>query len=448
MPDEISCRKVTLSFIPGMTRTARITLSTKGLELANGVSRHDFRFVSGSESFVCDRFQAVFVSPRIANMILNDPTLEEFILEHADSRSFPLIQQLICGSGIVIDDRNIEIVKDLIEDLDNLELSESILTFIEEQEEQNILNCIPRLKWKLLLGVGISRECDFIASHMSDFNIETIRELEINAIKDILSSNSLRIENEDWLFKFIVDLGPLYSRLFGCVRFEYLSTTSIDHFFENFGFDEMNDEILEQMRLRMRHPIVYQRNELSFDRFTEFYVNRSPESPWSGLIAHLTELCGGNVHEKQVVEITCSSTGRGHCWDVVNYRSDIHWDTNNVLNSWIQFDFKDRIVSVTHYALKSREEDSHHPLQWTLNGSMDGQTWTILDIQNTQELRGSSKTSIFRCNDGSSGSHFYRYIRLLQTGKNSSGYDFLVLSNAEFFGLMLKSTMSEFTCVI
>ena len=154
------------------------------------------------------------------------------------------------------------------------------------------------------------------------------------------------------------------------------------------------------MRLRMRHPIVYQRDELPFHRFTNFHVNRSPESPWSGLIAHLTELCGGNVHEKGIVEITSSSDGNEHCWDVVNYSSNHNWYTNNVLNSWIQFDFKDRSVSVTHYALKSREHDSYTPLQWILSGSMDGQRWTIIDIQNTEEIKGSSKTNILQCDDG------------------------------------------------
>jgi hypothetical protein len=194
----------------------------------------------------------------------------------------------------------------------------------------------------------------------------------------------------------------------------------------------------------MRHSIVYPRNDFPFHRFKNCTVTRSPESSWSGLIAHLTELCRGNVHEKSLVEITCSSNGHERCWDVVNYSSNHDWHTQNFSNSWIQFDFKDWLVSVTHYALKSREHDSHDPLQWTLNGSMDGKTWTILDSQNTQELRGSCKTNIFRCDNGGSGSYFYRYIRLMHTGKNSSGHDYLVLSNVEFFGSILNSTMNEF----
>jgi hypothetical protein len=87
----------------------------------------------------------------------------------------------------------------------------------------------------------------------------------------------------------------------------FVAQRLINHFFEHFCFDEIDEQIVEQMQLRMRHPIVYQQNELPFHRFKDVGVNRSPESPWNGLIAHLTKLCGGNVHEKHVVEITCSS---------------------------------------------------------------------------------------------------------------------------------------------
>jgi hypothetical protein len=62
-------------------------------------------------------------------------------------------------------------------------------------------------------------------------------------------------------------------------------------------------------------------------------VKRSPDSPWSGLISHLTELCGGNVHAKGLVAIGCSSTSYNQCWDVVNYDGEHFWYTPNSPNS-------------------------------------------------------------------------------------------------------------------
>jgi hypothetical protein len=125
----------------------------------------------------------------------------------------------------------------------------------------------------------------------------------------------------------------------------------------------------------------------------------------------------------------------------VNYDWNNYFYTQNSANGWIQFDFKDRSVSLSHYALKSDGDDSCHLLQWGLSGSNDGNDWTILDERNTQDLNGNYVTKMFRCNETSSVSQFYRDIRLTQTGKNSSGHDYLLLANIEFFGLIINSAM-------
>jgi hypothetical protein len=70
-------------------------------------------------------------------------------------------------------------------------------------------------------------------------------------------------------------------------------------------------------------------------------------------------------------------------------------------------------------------------VEWTISGSNDGNSWTIVDNQKTQALNGQYITKLFECGDKSSVSSFYRYLRLTQTGKNSSGYDYLHLSNIE-----------------
>jgi hypothetical protein len=169
-------------------------------------------------------------------------------------------------------------------------------------------------------------------------------------------------------------------------------------------------------------------------------VQRSADSGLSGLISHLTDLCGGNVHAKDFVTISCSSTSYNQCWDVVNYDGDHYWFTNSSPNSWIQFDFKDRFVSLSHYSLKSDGNSGSHLVQWTLQGSMDGNSWTDLDRRNTQELNGNYLTKLFQCDppESSSPPPFYRYVRLIQTGKYSFGCDYLLLGNFECFGCMVK----------
>jgi hypothetical protein len=222
------------------------------------------------------------------------------------------------------------------------------------------------------------------------------------------------------------------------VRFEFLSPESIDLFFNTISLHEMTDEMFERMRIRMRHRLIYDREELLTSRFTGF-VHRNPGSPWSGLISYLEEMCCGNVHEKGVIEITCSSSYCNHCWDVVNYKWNDYWCTKDVGNSWIQIDFNKWFVSLTHYSLKSDGEGAHHLVQWELRGSLDGNTWVVLDQRHTKDLDGEYITKTFCCNGEGSFTTSYRYIRLHQTGKNSSGRDYLMLGNIEFFGLIRKS---------
>jgi hypothetical protein len=94
--------------------------------------------VNGSDVFVCDRLQAAFISPLIANLLTIDPTLDEFSLNCSDSRSFQMIHQLIVGCSLIVDENNIDIFTCLIENLDNHEISEIFIEFTETDESLNI----------------------------------------------------------------------------------------------------------------------------------------------------------------------------------------------------------------------------------------------------------------------------------------------------------------------
>jgi hypothetical protein len=132
----------------------------------------------------------------------------------------------------------------------------------------------------------------------------------------------LQIENEDWLLKLIIGLGSSYFELLGSVRFEYLNSSSIGLFFELVCFEDIDSGIWHQLWLRSRRCLIYSLDELSLNRFKNG-LSRSPQSNssslFSGLIHHLCEECDGNVHERGVVNITCSSREWNECWQLVNY---------------------------------------------------------------------------------------------------------------------------------
>jgi hypothetical protein len=420
-----------------MAKEANFAWSPNGLRLAEQISRKDFRFVCGSDALSCDRFQAASISPRIANLLSSDPTIDEFSISPADSRTFAVLSNLISGESLAIDDGNVEAFTTLIESLGNIVLSASVFEFIEAGEELSVSNCASRIEQKSRLGLTIARERDLICTHLSEFSVDDLRGLDLEFIRGILQSDSIRIESEDWLFHFVLELGQSHLTLLGDVRFEYLSSSSIDEFFERIDFDELDSRIWQQLWNRCLHPIFYGPKEIQWNRFIGL-VKRSPDAPWSGLIFHLTEFCGGNVHENGLVNITSSGDRSNHCWDLVNREWNDFWFTNNAANSWVQFDFKDRVVSLSHYTLKSDGDSGHPLLQWKLEGSADGSSWTVLDRRNTQDLNGNYVTKVSSCGEMSSQGHFYRYLRLTQTGKNSSNDDHLLLSEIEFFGSMVN----------
>jgi hypothetical protein len=158
---------------------------------------------------------------------------------------------------------------------------------------------------------------------------------------------------------------------------------------------------------------------------------------FEGIIHALTAKCGGNVHEKGVVNITSSSVGCRESFKVANhewsFRWNGFWQSDNEANSWICFDFKERRIALSHYTLKSGGSGDYHLVAWALEGSEDGANWTSLDARNTQELNGRYIVKIFGCSNKDS-SKLFRYLRLRQTAENSDGCHFMQLGGIEFFG--------------
>ena len=68
--------------------------------------------------------------------------------------------------------------------------------------------------------------------------------------------------------------------------------------------------------------------------------------------------------------------------------------------------------------------------------SDDGSTWEAVDERNTQDLNGKYVVKTYECSTRSD--RFVRFVRLRQTGKNSFGNDYLMLSEIEFFGNLAK----------
>jgi hypothetical protein len=112
----------------------------------------------------------------------------------------------------------------------------------------------------------------------------------------------------------------------------------------------------------------------------------------------------------------------------------LYAQTSSQPNGWICIDLKENRVYVHHYSLRSRNDcDGYLPLNWIVEGSIEGTEWVELDRQNNcRDLVGLNRSVTF----SGSGKEFFRLIRLRQTGKNNRGDDFLTVSAIELFGVL------------
>jgi hypothetical protein len=314
--------------------------------------------------------------------------------------------------------------------LGNQELSEQLMEFARGTGQLASSTVRERLSVAEFLDVSPLPEIEYLASHFYEVDVNVLKGLSHSCLSEVLESDKLHLRSEDSLLDSILALGRDYFEFLGSVRSEYLSVSGIDRLLNAVSIEEVDHALWASLCRRLRLFVAPPSIPESRFRFPEFNLDSS--RPFDGIISSLTRECGGNVHTRGVVSITTSGNGRNHCHQVVDYGWNNYWYSNNTVNSWIRFDFRDRRIAATHYSILSAGYSSHHLLQWSLEGSHDGESWTVLDERNTQELNGNYIVKAYGC-ASHQFSHF-RFLRLTQTGPNSSDNNVFMLGNLEFFG--------------
>jgi hypothetical protein len=182
-----------------------------------------------------------------------------------------------------------------------------------------------------------------------------------------------------------------------------------------------------------------------------------------GIIAHLTRECGGNVHDRHIVDVTCGSfeketvganphTGaydnRPGCaaknaadlktdsqfWSAYREKEE---DIPHTRNNWICYNFKKRRIIPTHYTIRTNWQGpgGRHLKSWRVETSMDGESWReIAREENNEQLNGKRFTGTFAV----AGRGECRSIRLVNIGRNHIGNDQLWISAWEIFGNLVE----------
>jgi hypothetical protein len=148
----------------------------------------------------------------------------------------------------------------------------------------------------------------------------------------------------------------------------------------------------------------------------------------SGIVSHLMGKCGGNIHDKGVVEITASSSSN-RARNTANLEDDSCFCSENTPGQWICLDFKTLRIEPTHYTIRAGY--GFYLKNWAVEGSDDGASWTGIDRrENNSDLSKAWDMKTFTVSRSGS----FERIRLCQTGPNHWSINQLVLSAFEVFG--------------
>lgn len=409
--------------------------STKALE-------KDFTFVVGKNEYKVPSILADFVSPKVAMIHSSDPSVDTYTIYIDDmDNKFERVIKLMYGEQIEITDVEATYLKVIGAHLGNKELVCNMGCLSDT--EPNIDSVFKRLKEKKELELQIDQEIEYIASHLYEINPKELYNIDQDTLYYILCSNYLQIENEDWLFHFIMKLidekGDEYKYMLNTVMFDLVSVEVMREFADKIVIDDVSgsmwDSLMNRMLLKVK-PLTkkYERYHINGE---DYPYERG--DPFNGILNSLNQKCKGNAHSHGLVSITASSSGgwNGQPCQTIDYGWTGAWGTQNFRNSWIRFDFKEKLVILTGYSIRSHNwgVNSFHMKSFAIEGSLDGLKWNPIDEKfDINELNGALQFYTWKCKK----SLPYRYVQIRQIGKNQAGNNHLALHEIELFGTIFR----------
>jgi hypothetical protein len=371
-----------------------------------------------------------------------------FLLFHivsASSATSVQYHQPFLGSGasLPVTDATYEFVKTICIKLWNREVFNIISNAFEGDLSSS--NVLSRLQLLTEMEQNCENELEFCSSHF--WELQTICDsseldkLDITLIHQLISRPSLQLMSEDSLWRFITQdcfrEHLLFPLLLECVKFEYLSSELMTEFVNivDSRIEVLTPNIWTAIRRRLFFSVL---PPLSDDRFVSSHHPYDEFRPFSGIIAFLTRKYGGNVVDRQIVEMRASS-GPGNASfpvkNVVDLDTSAHFWTENRSNQWICWDFKTYRIRPTHYSINSEYGDANLRT-WVLEGSSDGSSWATLDERHDDmTLQRRLLAATFQVAKPVE----VRLLRIVQKGQNHNGNDHLAFTALEFFGDLKES---------
>jgi len=424
----------------------------------------DFLFVFGDKEVRTSKIKADFISPLISQIHRTDATIEKYEYPPDDSMktifsetNIEHFQNLCSGNEVNINEeegRNLQELSILLcnEELfktideifgkDNNELS---YFYTNEYMNKHGKNSMMRMTGKI----------DRIASHFYELDKNRLKRLPIEIVHSILSSEQLKVLDEDTVFEFIEEVKEAHEEeeefnsieFYEEVELEFLSKDKLREFLTNIEMSDMTNRLFERMKsLILKDDKGKRETSRYIKRVQTIEYNGEESGRLKGIICEMTAECGGNVDERDKVKVTSSSVYGSwfakNAVDLENTQNFFH--SNDVKDAWLKYDFKDRKVRPTHYTIRSRNygKGSDHPQHWVIEGSNTDRDddWKKLDSRsNITVLDDANRIHTFNIQEKLSPDEFFRYLRIRQTGRNtcSGEYYYFRLSALEYFGSVI-----------
>jgi hypothetical protein len=412
-----------------------LNLSAKGLKNLAAVYGEDtIQFVVDSDTYECPFYAAAFISPKIARSRLLDGTITEFVIATKDpAHLFENFLSVAQGSEVSIEPSALVFFLSVAEELENDEFADLISAQFEH--ELNFEVCLARLLSPQQRERCGAVEMGFLASHFHEISQHDFDRLDIDSLREILSHPSLKISTEDSLFDLISSSG--HFELLEYVRFDCLRLECVHRFVEwsRDSFCHLNPAIWASICERL--SLSVRSNRRRGRQANSFKKPWHADSPLDGIIAFLTQRCGGNVHDRGLVNVASMSTnGVNHPKHIADLSVDSKFVSDGRSGQWISYEFRTGTVCPSGYAIRSQFDygpGNCHPKTWVLEISMDGSTWAIVDERiDNYELNGRNVTCYFGIREDLRQD--CRFVRLRQTGKTHNNNDYLHFSSLEIFG--------------
>ena len=163
-----------------------------------------------------------------------------------------------------------------------------------------------------------------------------------------------------------------------------------------------------------------------------------------GVLHHIGTAGGtqpyGNPHTAGTVVASVSSNADPTKFVQHTHAEPVYNNTSGTANSWMAVDLKTSRLVPDHYALRHGYGTSGSNVlrNWELQASNDNQTWTTLrrHTNDTSLATQSMSVAAWPLDAGTVDGRSFRHFRILQTGKDSNGHDFLMCAGIELYGLL------------